>query len=88
MPRRQPKATIEEIHCHSGGERVDALDREIRVSKLQEQGDDADLSSTTTPEQRIDMMWRLVVDGCTLRGQHVDESQFQRNVGRIIRGNC
>jgi hypothetical protein len=61
-------------------------DRSIRVGKLADRGKEDDLSGTTTGEQRIDMMWQLVVDWYALKGQHVDESQFQRHLGRIVRG--
>ena len=62
-------------------------DRTIRKTRLQDQGTD-DLRRTTTPEQRIEMMWQLAVDGYALQGQHVDESEFPRHLGRLIRGKC
>jgi hypothetical protein len=61
-------------------------DRTIRKSRLQDQGSDDDLSRTTTPEQRFDMMWQLAVDGYAMRGVQVNESEFPRHVDGVIRG--
>jgi hypothetical protein len=60
-------------------------DRTIRKSKLADQGKDDDLRNTT-PEQRFAMTWQLAVDGYAFRGVHVNESQFPRHVGGVIRG--
>jgi len=60
-------------------------DRSIRKSRLVEQGQEDDLRHTT-PEQRVDMMWQLAVDGYAFRGETVDESKFPRHLGRVIRG--
>jgi hypothetical protein len=67
---------------------MERIDLSIRKARLQDQGRDDDLSSTTTPEERIGMMWQLVVDRYSLLGQQVDESQFQRHVGCVVRGKC
>jgi hypothetical protein len=60
--------------------------RMIRKGRLQDQGTDDDLSQATTPQQRMDMMWQLVVNWYALNGEQIDESQFQRHVGCLVRG--
>lgn len=72
------------------GDRVEEFNedptRVIRRRRLQDEGSDDDLSQTTTPEQRMDMMWQLVVNWYALNGEQIDESQFQRHVGCLVRG--
>lgn len=40
----------------------------------------------TTPEQRLEMMWPLVIDTWAFMGKPVGESRLQRHVVRLIRG--
>jgi hypothetical protein len=40
----------------------------------------------TTPEERIEMMWPLVLDTWAFMGRDVDESGLQRHVVRVVRG--
>ena len=58
-------------------------DRSVRVSRLQDQGDD-DLLSSTTVEERLAMMWQLAVDAWTFLGAEL-ESEFPRHVVRVVR---
>ena len=62
---------------------VDPL-REIRVSRLQDQGQENDLAGTT-PEQRVLMMWQLAKDAYAMLG-YSGEPNFQRDIVRVIRG--
>ena len=57
----------------------------IRVTRLSDQGSEADLVGTTA-EQRIEMMWQLAVDAWAMMGIQVDESTFSRHVERVVRG--
>jgi len=58
-------------------------DRNIRVTRLQDQGND-DLLSTTTAEERVAMMWQLAIDPWTFMATKL-EPEFPRHVVRIVR---
>lgn len=58
--------------------------RAIRVSTLAEQGNENDLAGTTVDE-RMAMMWQLAVDAWAMMGVEVNESEFPRHVGRVVR---
>jgi hypothetical protein len=58
--------------------------REIRVTRLDQQGTEPDLRGRT-PEQCIGMMWQLAMDAWAMRGHRYDESQLSRHVGRVVR---
>jgi hypothetical protein len=74
------------INAFSDSKNMDRKDRTIRVGRLQDQGKDDDLSSTTTPEERMEMMWQLAKDGYEMLGVQTDESEFPRHVDGVIRG--
>jgi hypothetical protein len=57
--------------------------RAIRKSTLAEQGTENDLAGTTVDE-RIAMMWPLAVDAWAMMGVDVRNTEFRRDVGRII----
>jgi hypothetical protein len=57
--------------------------KKVRVLKLHEQDKHNDLRSTT-PAQRLEMMWQLTLDAWAFKGEPV-ESEFRRNVVRVIR---
>jgi hypothetical protein len=44
---------------------------------------EADLSATTTVEERFALMWQLAQDAWALRGEPIDESPFSRPALRI-----
>lgn len=46
---------------------------------------DDDLEGTTA-EERVAMMWPLVIDAWAFMGKPVDESRLQRHVVRVVRG--
>ena len=54
----------------------------MRISRLEEQGKIDDLQSTT-PAQRLEMMWQLTMDAWAFKGEPIAE--FQRDVVRVIR---
>jgi len=56
--------------------------RVIRPGEREPTADDA----ATTPEERFDMMWPLVVDTWAFMGKPLDESRLQRHVVRVVRG--
>ncbi|MGD9853468.1 MAG: hypothetical protein AB7U20_00815 [Planctomycetaceae bacterium] len=57
----------------------------VRKIRLQDEGRETGVEHMTA-EERLGMMWQLAVDAWAFRGQHVDESQFQRHVVRVICG--
>jgi hypothetical protein len=57
--------------------------RSIRVSRLQDQGQD-DLLLSLTVEERMAMMWPLAVDAWTFMGAKL-EPEFPRHVVRVVR---
>jgi hypothetical protein len=59
-------------------------ERTVRVSKLSEQGSEADLSHTT-PAERIEMMWQLALDAWAFMGEPVVEQRLPRHVVRVVR---
>jgi hypothetical protein len=58
--------------------------KQIRVRKLSEQGTERDLD-TTTPAERIGMMWQLALDAWAFKGEAVAESRLPRHVVRVLR---
>lgn len=56
----------------------------VRVRKLSDQGKETDLY-TTTPSQRLSMMWQLALDAWAFRGESVAESRLPRHVIRLLR---
>jgi hypothetical protein len=61
-------------------------DREItiRISKLSDQGAEADVDLATAT-QRVAMMWQLTLDAWAFRGDHSAESRLPRHVIRVVR---
>ena len=58
--------------------------RVIRISKLQDQDRPEDLQSTT-PVQRLDMMWQLAIDAWAFKGESVAELRLPRHIVRVLR---
>ena len=56
----------------------------IRRSTLREQASD-DLSATTTPEERIGMMWPLAVEAWSIAGCKLPEGPIQELPSKLIR---
>jgi len=56
----------------------------VRVQKLSDQEKETDLY-TTTPGQRLSMMWQLALDAWAFRGEPVAESRLPRHVIRLLR---
>ena len=46
---------------------------------------DGDLSGTTTPEQRLGMMWALAVDAWRLSGREIPDYRRKDTPGEIMR---
>ena len=63
--------------------------RTVRKTRLCDQGCENDLVSTT-PEERIAMMWQLALDAWAMLGDTNQgaggESRLQRHVVRVVRG--
>jgi len=57
----------------------------VRVLKLQEKENNDDFLSVTTPAERLQMMWELTRAAWTFKGEPVAESEFRRDVVRLIR---
>jgi hypothetical protein len=77
------------MHAHDPMEEARAQQRSqwpVRKGKLSEmEGDEADLSATSTVAQRFAWMWQLAQDGWTFRGKPIDESTLPRHTGRLVR---
>ena len=59
-------------------------DHTIRIQKLAEFGQESDLKSTT-PAQRISMMWQLAVNAWAFKGESGAESRLSRHAVRVLR---
>ena len=58
--------------------------KKIRVVKLQEQDKLDDLRSTT-PAQRLEMMWQLTLDAWAFKGEPLAELRLPRHIVRVLR---
>ena len=56
----------------------------VRIFKLQEQDKHDDLRSTT-PAQRLEMMWQLALDAWAFKGEPVVELRLPRHIVRVLR---
>ena len=56
----------------------------IKVYKLGEEPSD-DLSESTTPEERLVMMWELAERGWLLTGREIPDYHRENMPGRVIR---
>jgi len=56
----------------------------IRKTKLSDQGKEKDLDSTT-PEERIGMMWELALDAWSFTEGFDAESRLPRHIVRVLR---
>lgn len=58
--------------------------QKIRVSKLHEQDRDDEIRSTT-PAQRLEMMWQLALDAWAFKGEPIAELRLPRHIIRVLR---
>jgi hypothetical protein len=58
--------------------------RAVRVTGLKDQGLETDLQSTT-PAERLGMMWQLAVDAWAFKGESVAEQRLPRHIVRVLR---
>jgi hypothetical protein len=58
--------------------------KKIRVVKLHEQDEFDDLRSTT-PAQRLEMMWQLTLDAWAFKGEPLAELRLPRHIVRVLR---
>jgi len=58
--------------------------KKVRVSKLEEQDNSDDLRSTT-PAQRLEMMWQLTMDAWAFKGEPIAELRLPRHIVRVLR---
>ena len=58
--------------------------KKLRIRKLDEQSDKDDLESTT-PAQRIEMMWQLTLDAWAFKGEPLAELRLPRHIIRVLR---
>jgi hypothetical protein len=59
-----------------------------KLRKDDPEANNEDLSATTTPAQRLEMMWTLVEEGSLFAGQAIDESRLQRHIIHVQRRKC
>ncbi len=58
--------------------------KKVRVSKLEEQDETDDLRSTT-PAERLEMMWQLAIDAWAFKGEPIAELRLPRHIVRVMR---
>lgn len=58
--------------------------RKIRICTLEDQGKQSDLISST-PSERLGMMWQLAVDAWLFKGEQIAESRLSRHITSILR---
>jgi len=58
--------------------------QEPKVFRLQEQDKYDDIRSTT-PAERLEMMWQLTLDAWAFKGEPVDKLRLPRHIVRILR---
>ncbi len=58
--------------------------KKVRISKLEEQDKSDDLRSTT-PAQRLEMMWQLTMDAWAFKGEPIAELRLPRHIIRVLR---
>jgi hypothetical protein len=58
--------------------------KKVRVVNLLEQDKHDDLRSTT-PAQRLEMMWQLTLDAWAFKGEPVAELRLPRHTVRVLR---
>ena len=58
--------------------------KELRISRLADQDKYDDLF-TTTPAQRIKMMWQLALDAWAFKGDTIAELRLPRHIVRVLR---
>lgn len=56
----------------------------LRIRRQDELSDKDDLESTT-PAQRIEMMWQLTLDAWAFKGEPVAELRLPRHIVRVLR---
>ena len=56
----------------------------LRIRQRDEQSDKDDLKSTT-PAQRIEMMWQLTLDAWAFKGEPIAELRLPRHIIRVLR---
>ena len=49
------------------------------------EGEEPDLSATTTVEEQFAMMWQLAQDAWAFRGEPIGEPELSRHIVRVIR---
>jgi len=57
----------------------------VRVTTVNEQGEETDLQSAE-PRELLGMVWQLTVDAWVFTGESIVEPRLQRHVVRIERG--
>lgn len=56
----------------------------VRISRLQDQDRTDDLQSTT-PAERLAMMWQLTLDAWAFKGERLAELRLPRHIVRVLR---
>jgi hypothetical protein len=76
MESSQPKSPVAGSRAHWP----------VRKGPIQElEGDEPDLSATTTFEERWAIMWQLAKDAWAFRGEPVGEPPFSRHPVKVLR---
>lgn len=57
----------------------------IRIVKMSEQEEAADLRKTTTPQERLEITWQLSQNAWAFKGEPVAEPGLHRHIVRVFR---
>ncbi len=61
-------------------------ERQSLITNIRRLDDTSPEASTTTPSERLLMMWELTRTAWAFMGEPIDESRLQRHVVRVVRG--
>jgi hypothetical protein len=64
---------------------VPEKNRQIKVIKLSEQEDAADVRKNTTPLERMEIAWQLSQNAWALKGEPLAEPGLHRHIIRVFR---
>lgn len=62
-----------------------AKNRQIRIVKMSEQEEAADLRKTTTPQERLEITWQLSQNAWAFKGEPIAEPGLHRHIVRVLR---
>jgi hypothetical protein len=64
---------------------VTVKNRQIRIVKMSEQEEAADLRKTTTPQERLEITWQLSQNAWAFKAEPIAEPGLNRQIVRVGR---